>query len=75
MTFLELRPLSNERSGNFTFYRGIHEFLNSFIKKKRVFFEENDGFWAIVAISQNFLWNSNHSIEYFKTVFCNNKGI
>ena len=25
---LELGPVSNERSGNFTFYRGFHEFLN-----------------------------------------------
>ena len=24
ITFLELRPLSNERSGNFTIYRGFH---------------------------------------------------
>ena len=34
IAFLELRPLSNERSDNFTFYRGIHEFLNSFIFEK-----------------------------------------
>ena len=26
-------------------------------------FEKNNGFKAVVAISQNFLWNRNHSIE------------
>ena len=48
----DLRPVSNERSGNFTFYRSIHEFLNSFI------FEKNNGFlkfYAVVAISQKIL--------------------
>ena len=33
ITILELRPVSNQRSGNFTFYRGIHDFLNSSISK------------------------------------------
>ena len=38
IAFLELRLLSNERSGNFTFYRpwGIHEFLDSTILKKKI---------------------------------------
>ena len=26
-----MRPVSNERSGDLTFYRGIHEFLESVI--------------------------------------------
>ena len=39
IAFLELRPLSNERSDNFTFYRGIHEFLNSFIFENITVFE------------------------------------
>ena len=30
----ELGPVLNERSGNFTFYRVIHEFLNSIIFEK-----------------------------------------
>ena len=30
----ELRHVSNESSGSFTFYRGIHEFLNSCIFEK-----------------------------------------
>ena len=30
----ELRPVSNERSGNFTFIRGFHEILNSPIFEK-----------------------------------------
>ena len=34
IAFFELRPLSNERSGNFTFYRGIHKFLNPSIFEK-----------------------------------------
>ena len=34
IVFLELGSVSNERSGNSSFYRGIHEFLNpSFIEK------------------------------------------
>ena len=28
IAILELGPVSNESPGNFTFYRGIHEFLN-----------------------------------------------
>ena len=32
----EMRPVLNERSGNFTFYRGIHEFLNSIFFEKIV---------------------------------------
>ena len=28
ITILDLGPVSNESPGNFTFYRGIHEFLN-----------------------------------------------
>ena len=39
IVFLELRPLSNERSGNFTFYRGIHEFLKTVIFSKIKEFE------------------------------------
>ena len=39
----ELGPVLNERFGNFTFYRGIHNFLRSAI------FE----FYAVVSISQN----------------------
>ena len=39
IAILELGPISNERSGNSTFYRGIHEFLNpSIIEKITVFF-------------------------------------
>ena len=35
----DLRPVSNESPGNFTFYRGIHEFLNpSIFVKITVFF-------------------------------------
>ena len=29
IAFLELRPLSNEKPGNFTIYRGIQEFLET----------------------------------------------
>ena len=35
---LELRPVSNERSGNFTFYMGIHEFSNPSIFDKITLF-------------------------------------
>ena len=34
IVFLELGSVSNERSGNSTFYRGIHNFLNSSIIEK-----------------------------------------
>ena len=34
IAFFELRSLSNERYGNLTFYRGIHEFIDSFIFEK-----------------------------------------
>ena len=33
-----------------------------------VLFEKNNGFYAVVAISQNFLWNCNYSKEIQKTV-------
>ena len=36
--FLGLRPVSNENSGNFTFYRGIHEFFPLYICKNNGFF-------------------------------------
>ena len=34
----DLRPVSNESPGNYTFYRGIHEFLNPFIFEKITIF-------------------------------------
>ena len=34
IAFLELKPLSNEKPGNFTIYRGIQEFLDYFIFEK-----------------------------------------
>ena len=111
---------SNERSGNSTFYWGIHEFLNhSIIEKNNCFWkfysavdisqkilwngnysinivifqkdlwqlciifyftefkiytilEKNNGFYALVAISQNFLWNCNYSIEFQKIIIFQN---
>ena len=42
---------AKERSGNFTFYRGIHEFSNPSIIK----------FYAVVAISQKIPYNGNNS--------------
>ena len=49
----EQRLVSNESSGNFTFYRGIHEFLNPSI------FVKITVFW--IYISQKILWNGKHS--------------
>ena len=43
------RPVSNERSGNSTFYRGIHEFLNPSIFVKILGFFL---FYAVIVISQ-----------------------
>ena len=59
-----MRPVLNERSVNFTFYRGIHEFSNSFIfyLEKKVF-----NFYAAVSISQKILRNGNYNIEFKKT--------
>ena len=64
IVFLELRPLSNQRSVNFTFYRGIHEFSNSFIfyLEKKVF----NFYYAAVSISQKILRNGNYNIEFKK---------
>ena len=51
IVFLELGLVSNERSGNSTFYRGIPKFLNpSIIEKIAVFL-----FYAVVDISQKVL--------------------
>ena len=52
-----------EGSDNFTFYRGIPEFLNSFSFFS--FFENITVFkiYAVVAISQKILWNDNNSIK------------
>ena len=54
-----MRPVSNEKPVNFTFYRGIHEFLNPSIFDKITVFK----FYAVVAISQKILRNGNHSIK------------
>ena len=67
-TILVLGLVSNESPGNFTFYRGIHKFLNpSIFLKITVFFL----FYAIIVISQKILWNGNYSIKpvfFFKIV-------
>ena len=58
ITISDLRPVSNESLGNFTFYRGIREFLNASI------FVINNGsfeFYAVVFISQKIPWNDNYS--------------
>ena len=50
ITISDLRPVSNESLGNFTFYRGIREFLNA-----SAIFVRNNGsfeFYAVVFISQ-----------------------
>ena len=36
---------------------------------------KNNGFYAVVAISQNFLWNCDYSIEFEKTVIFQNENI
>ena len=51
ITISHLRPVSNERPGIFTFYRGIHEFLNPSIFVKITVFL----FYAVIVISHNFL--------------------
>ena len=60
-----LGPVSNEISGNFTFYLGIYEFLNSPIIEKNNFLKE---FYIVVSISQQILWNRNYITEFKKTV-------
>ena len=45
---LELRMASKERPGNFTFFRGIHEFLSSSIFEKITVFI----FYTVVSIPQ-----------------------
>ena len=39
-----------------------------YIEFKTIDFWKNNGFYAVVAISQNFLWDCNYSIEFQKTV-------
>ena len=48
--FLKYMPVSNERSGNLTFCRGIYKFLNPYIFDKITFLTN-----AVIAISKNFL--------------------
>ena len=66
VAILELRPVSNESPGNFTFFKGVKN--NGFLK-----------FYAVVFISQKIPWNGNYSpktvifskIWYYK--FCEEK--
>ena len=43
-------------------------FLKQNITVIIVLFERNNGFYAVVAISMNFLWNCNYNIEVQKTI-------
>ena len=62
-----IRRVSNESSGSFTFYRGIHEFLNSCISEKITVFQKL--MLYIVSISRNFLWSGNYSLEFKNPLF------
>ena len=61
IAILEQELVSNERSGHFTFYKGIQEFFKSLYICSNNGFLKFNALGVLVAIWQKILWNYNNS--------------